>query len=352
MTDKHKILIVDDETRNVEILELLLEEHFEIETVGTGEAALEVVPRFMPDIILLDIMMPGINGYEVCQKIKENPKLQFIKIILVSGKALTEDRLKGYEYGADDYLVKPFDTDELLAKVRVFIKLKNAEEIDSIKSDFISLISHETNTPLNGIIGLSELLLEADHFSEEDRESIQMIHDSGYRLHEFIDKARLLCELKTDVKTTKSVEQYLGIVTNATHKADYKYKKGTIFDINIDADLNFMADWRLVSKAVVMLIDNAVKFSDNGTTVEVYTTEEHEMCNLVIVDYGCGLPESSISSIFNEFSVEDISHHSSGLGLSLATVKEIAHIHGGSIKMTSEHGVKTTLTFSIPIEKL
>ena len=350
MDIRHKILIVDDEPKNIDILEFTLEDDFEIKSASTGETALEILPLFAPDIILLDIMMPGINGYEVCRKIKTNPQFKFTKIILVSGKSLAEERLKGYECGADDYITKPFDTDELMAKVKVYLKLKNTEEVDNIKSNFLSLISHETNTPLNGIIGLSELLLESENLTSDELESIKMIYESGYRLHELLDKARLLCELKTDVKLTKTVEPYYGIIANSYSIVKDKYTKDVVTDIDISHDILLSADWGLISKAVTMLIDNAIKFSRDGGTVEIYTKLKADICELYIVDHGPGIAEEATSKIFEEFSIEDVAHHSNGLGLSLATVKEIAAIHHGSVRVTSTQNIKTTFILTLPIK--
>lgn len=348
----HKIMIIDDESRNRDLLECLLGEHFDIQKVDSGDKALEVVLTYMPDVILLDIMMPGLDGYETCRKIKENPKLKFIKIILVSGWNSIEDRLKGYECGADDYIAKPFDADELLAKINVYLKLKSMEEVDSIKGDFLSLISHETNTPLNGIIGLSELLLGRDDLSSEHLELIKMIHESGYRLHDFLNRAKLLCELKTGATIVKSFDLYLGVVKSSVEKVNKKYMKGVEINIDIDPELKLMADWGMISNAVTMLVDNAVKFSNDNGRVDIYTVVDDGRCDLYVVDYGLGISENSIRTIFDEFSVEDVSHHSSGFGLSLATIKEIASLHGGDIEVSSTPGVKTTFVLSLPYQNI
>ncbi len=126
--EKRRILIVDDSPVNVDILVELLEDEFELATAETGEDALRQLPSFAPDIVLLDIMMPGIDGYETCRRIKAGPLGPFTQVILVSGKGSTEERLEGYQAGADDYIVKPFDHDELLAKLAVQLRLREAVE--------------------------------------------------------------------------------------------------------------------------------------------------------------------------------------------------------------------------------
>lgn len=126
--NKRRILIVDDSPINVDILTELLEDQYELVSAASGEECLSILPQFAPDIVLLDIMMPGIDGYEACRRIKASPVGPFTQVILVSGKGSTQERLEGYQAGADDYIVKPFDHDELLAKLRVQLRLRTAVE--------------------------------------------------------------------------------------------------------------------------------------------------------------------------------------------------------------------------------
>jgi len=120
-----RILIVDDSPTNVEILRELLYDHYELETAASGEECLQKLLTFSPDLVLLDVMMPGIDGYETCRRIKQSPCGNFTQVILVTGKATMSERLQGYEVGADDYVVKPFDHDEFLAKVRVQFRMRD-----------------------------------------------------------------------------------------------------------------------------------------------------------------------------------------------------------------------------------
>ncbi len=116
---EYKVLIVDDDEMNVDILKDDLEDKFNVMAAGSGEEALSIIPDFLPNIILLDIMMTGIDGYEVCRRIRADKKNNFIKIILISGRAMENERQKGFEVGADDYITKPFDVDEVTEKIKV-----------------------------------------------------------------------------------------------------------------------------------------------------------------------------------------------------------------------------------------
>lgn len=164
MKHENKILIVDDNPINLEVLEERLE-GYHLAMAESGEEALKLVPTFQPDLILLDIMMDGMDGYQVCRELRKNPAYKQIKIIMVSAKALLSERMEGYKVGADDYVTKPFDGHELLAKVKVYLRLKSVEEIDQIKSDLLKLLLHETNTPLNTIIAPAEMLKENENLS-------------------------------------------------------------------------------------------------------------------------------------------------------------------------------------------
>lgn len=130
MATKKKILAIDDNETNLAVLEEILSDDYELHTASSGYEALAKALKVRPDLVLLDIMMPGIQGYEVCRKIREMPEIAQTKVIMLSAKAMISEKLRGYETGADDYLTKPFDTDELLAKIRVYLRQR---EFDSIE---------------------------------------------------------------------------------------------------------------------------------------------------------------------------------------------------------------------------
>ncbi len=122
MQKGHKILVVDDDQTNLKFLREILDDEYHLLTVDTGEEALSTIHEFNPKIVLLDIMLPGVSGYEVCEKIRQDEKLSQVKIILISAKAMINERQKGYEAGADDYITKPFDHEELLLKVQSILE--------------------------------------------------------------------------------------------------------------------------------------------------------------------------------------------------------------------------------------
>jgi putative two-component system response regulator len=152
MDPKGRILIVDDNAVNVDILRRILRKHYDLETAADGEECLAKLPAFKPQLVLLDIMMPGINGYDTCRQIKQSALGPFVQVILVSGKGSTAERLQGYEAQADDYVVKPFDHDEMLSKVRVHLRLAGTqrqlaaakEELQIYANDLEQLVARRT----------------------------------------------------------------------------------------------------------------------------------------------------------------------------------------------------------------
>jgi putative two-component system response regulator len=143
MEQRGRILIVDDNATNVDILCRLLRKDYDLATAASGEECLAVLPRFKPQLVLLDIMMPGMDGYEACRRIKSSAVGEFIQVILVSGKGSTAERVKGYEAQADDYLVKPFDHEELLSKVRVQFRLWDAQRQLTVAKDQLEIYASE-----------------------------------------------------------------------------------------------------------------------------------------------------------------------------------------------------------------
>ncbi|MDM8540681.1 hybrid sensor histidine kinase/response regulator [Desulfococcaceae bacterium HSG9] len=353
MQTKFKVLVVDDDPLNLNILEEIIGDIYEMASVNSGEAALEILPRFCPDLILLDIMMPGIDGYEVCRHIRDNERYKFTKIILVSGKALIAERLKGYEVGADDYVTKPFVAEEMEAKIRVFLRLKHTEEMDQIKTELLMLFSHETRTPLNGIISMSEFLQNDSSLNEKTRDHIRIITDSGYRLLDFVEKASTLCNLKYNSKLSTQKESIAIHLKSALTIVKYNLEnlnKKVSLDLNIKNDAELACDWNLVMKALQFIFDNAVKYSPDNGVISIGLDTDHSCCYVCITDQGEGIPPDWINRIFDEFAIRDILHHNKGLGLSLAITRHIMELHGGEISVTSEPGQGAAFTLTFPLE--
>ncbi len=347
-----KILLVDDDPLNLDIFCEILEDNYRYKTASSGEEALQLLPEFHHDLILLDIMMPGMDGYEVCRRIRLEPRFRHVKIILVSGKTSIEERLQGYAFGADDYITKPFVDDELLAKIKVFLRLKYVEEMEQLKSDLLTLFSHETRTPISSIVGAAELLQETLELPEESQNLLQMIVNNSERLLEFVEKAKLLVKLKSGRKPDRhlaSLKEY--ILRNLSKMEDRVLEKKITVVESVGDDLLLELDWPLIDKALEYVLDNAVKYAPEATVVEISQDVDDQSCLLKISDAGGKLKETEREKIFNEFSIEDIDHHHRGQGLSLAIVQQILASHGGEIDVSVVPGEKTTFNLKLPLQQ-
>jgi two-component system, sensor histidine kinase and response regulator len=345
-----RVLAVDDNARNLLIIQKCLAGEFELMTASSGEEALEIAPRFRPDLILLDIMMTGIDGYETCRRLRTTPGAAHCKIIMVSARGACSDRLAGYAAGADDYVTKPFEPDELVAKLKVYLRLKSVEEVDRLKSDLLGLLSHETRTPLSGILGPSALLLEEPGLTEEQREFVEMIRSSGQRLLALIEKVMYLSELKSglvplEIKTLDAAGLVNRSLVAARREAG---REDVAVELDVQRGLQFECDSQHVEFAVEAMVHNALRLSPTAGVVRIAVREAADGCLVSISDQGVGIAPEFIERVFDEFVVNNILHHAEGHGLSLATARLIAEQHGGSLTVQSQPGNGAEFRFTLP----
>lgn len=350
-----KILAVDDNVIDIMTVEKLLGDHYDLATASTGEQALDLAADFRPDIILLDNMMPGLDGGDVCRQIRSDRKLRHTKIIMVSGKSRVSERIEAYKAGADDYIIKPFNEDELLAKIQVYLRLKSVEELDQFKTDVLTLLCHEARTPLNSLIAPVEMLMSEEDVGQEDKKLlIEMVHSAAKRLHCFFENVMLLSYLKSGKLPLNPEPADLCEVVHeavcdvATKAAEHnviveeKFKSGHA--VNIDS--------AQIKRAVVSILDNAIRFSQSGARVNVCVDgppKAGESVCVSVTDRGKGIDPDFLPLVFEELSDPDIEHHSQGQGLSLSIAKQIVQHHNGTISVESEKGAGTTFTVRLPV---
>lgn len=351
MKAKSRILVVDDNVANIELLYEILGDSYVLASAHSGHEALQVACEFRPEMILLDIMMPGIDGYETCRRLKANPALVNAKIILVSAKAMTEERIKGYEAGADDYIVKPFNEDELLAKLVVFLRLKRVEEVDRIKTDLITLLNHETRTPLNGVIGPLHLLAEEGSMPDTERlELVDIAIRSAKRLAELLEKALLFSSLRSRGLTSRPRLNYLGETIREVlgEFAEQSEEKEIEFHASVCTGIAVETDSGLIKRAIAALIDNAIRHSPARGVIAINVTGTEELAMVQVSDAGPGVDPKQLPHIFDAFHSTDIAHHSHGHKLSLALAQQIALEHGGAIQVAPTPGGGATFTLRLP----
>lgn len=370
------ILIVDDNPHNLQVLGKLLQENkYEIEFATNGKAALEWLKAKQFDLILLDINMPGMTGFEVCTKIRSNPDLNNIPVIFLSAETERESILKGFELGAQDYLTKPFDSRELLVRVRTHLVLKDSLEkleklnksleekvlertqqlketneklealnlklidLDKVKAEFLSLISHEIRTPLNGIIGPLELLKEPVSTGEIS-DLVEVLDISVKRLEKFALNALLITRLKTKQFEIKKDKIHISkLINEVIDEAKGKFKSGNIQvkrNDEITRDLIY-GEAELIKKCIGNILDNAILFSPQDGTIEINTYVEDQSIICEIKDNGTGFATGAIDQVFELFAAGDAcKDNCTGIGLPIS--KMIMEANSGSIIIGNNPG--------------
>jgi two-component system sensor histidine kinase/response regulator len=352
MQRQDRILIVDDNPVNVAILEEMLGDGYHLTTATSGEEALALTSDVRPDLILLDIMMPGIDGYETCRRIRATPALRHTKIIMVSAKALVAERLQGYKAGADDYVTKPFEEEELLAKVRVYLRLKSVEEVDQLKYDILALLGHETRTPLSTIITPVRMLMADDDMDTEERAMLlRAVHDSAKRLQRLFEQVLKLSRMKSGAWEFEFVTAELNdVVRSAVYALTTQASERNVHIEQILPDAaTTLLDLEQMLAVITAILENAVRFSPPGERVVVRVWHDGDGFCVAVTDQGAGIDPDVLPQMFDEYAYANLAYHTEGQGFSLAIAREVVQAHDGRIEVASTPGAGTTFTVHLPI---
>jgi CheY-like chemotaxis protein len=340
MQGQDKVLIVDDDPFNISILQELLEDEYELAIAESGEDALIQAEKFRPDLILLDIMMPGMDGYDTCRRLRANTKLRYSKIVLVSAKAMLAERLKGYEAGADDYVTKPFDHAELLAKVKVFLRLKFMEELDELKSDFLTLLAHEMRTPLTKIMSPADLLARDDDIASKERRNFaRVILQAATHLESIIEQASLIfsfragkVDLDLDDGVTDLSETAKTIIESRKEQAK---SKGAVITLNCEGGPMVSSGSRYVQLVLGSLLDWMIESCPSQGRINVTIGKVEGETRLSVGGPVENMDAKSLSHMFEAFSTDDVNHYSGEVDLQLPLIREIVRHFGGDVTVRS-----------------
>jgi len=365
------ILIVDDEQKNLQVLGTILMDHkYNVVGANSGKNALKVLKHTIPDLMLLDIMMPDMNGYETCMHIKSDEKLKEIPVIFLTAKVEPEDIIKGFDAGGVDYITKPFNHAELLARISTHIELKQSRDAlkktehklqisNTSKDKFFTIIAHDLKSPFNAILNFSELLLtNFDKFNvEKQKELIGFIHQSGLNTYKLLENLLLwsssqrgIIDFNPKLKNLYTISKETVEFLNHTAVA-----KTITLKNEISEELYVMADKEMLVTILRNLLSNAIKFTPKGgiITINAYkiTNENnHNYTEISVNDNGVGIPKEKQSQLFK--TAEGVStkgtEDEGGTGLGLILCKEFVEKHGGKIKVESEENKGSTFIFSIP----
>jgi signal transduction histidine kinase len=354
------VLVVDDEPANIFLLQCILEgEGYRVATAKDGKKALAFMKERPPDVVLLDLMMPEMDGFAVLKQIASDPAMCQIPVIVVSAKIDVEDVKIALDLGALDYIRKPVDEEELFARLRSALRLKSREDhlrrLIALKEQFISIVSHDLRSPLTTIITYVEMMTMLKQYSEglsaEHLEFLDTIHQEGTRMNDYLNKLLNLAFLESGTfKLSRSVQQLSALVERSSK--DYQAqmeKKGISFEVDAPPDVSVDVDETLFIQVLNNLISNAMKFTKPSGKVKVSVSRDGEKTVLRVSDTGLGIDAEGRKRLFSEFS----KHYSwgtdgePGTGLGLSICKKILDAHGFDISVQSEPGVGTEFAISM-----
>ncbi len=366
-----KILIIDDTQENIALLvEILQKKGYHISAASSGERGIVIAEKIKPDLILLDIMMPGIDGYETCRRLKSQKKTKKIPIIFVSAKHETDDILTGFSVGGVDYINKPFFEEEVCARIKSQIKIQQlnrklkksrnkAIKANNAKSIFLANMSHELRTPMHGILSLSSLgIKKHKNLSIDDSlKYFTYIKSSADRLLGLINNLLDLAKLESG-KMELSIHQDSLLQISRTcideqqARLDELEIKINFSEDNVSNSMNL--DPIRIGQVITNFLSNAIKFSAKGDTLDISITNAEIRTNqdayfFSIRDRGLIIPEDELKTVFKKFSQSSVKiNNIEGTGLGLTISKEIIDAHHGKIWLENHPDGGVLSCFIIP----
>ncbi|MCR4408141.1 MAG: hybrid sensor histidine kinase/response regulator [Anaerolineae bacterium] len=363
------ILVVEDDTHMREGIQDTLEMHgYEVWTAKDGADGLQVLESLVPDLILSDIAMPTMDGYEFYEAVRRNPRWTLVPFIFLTARGERTDILQGKRLGVDDYLTKPFETEDLLTAVEA--RLKRMAEVraateaekDELRKAILDALPHELRTPLTYIKGYTSLLLQNTALMQPEivHEALEAIRSGGDRIGNLVEDFVFLVTLDTgEVAATieaacEPIDLRFILRTLVTDYQQAAAERQVTIELNIDPSLPRVQGYaQYLANALGRLLSNAIKFSKrDGGRVTIQAWADQGEVHVAIKDTGIGLPAAEIPKIFERFyQVDRARLEQQGVGLGLPIARGIIEAHGGRIVVESEVGVGSTFTVILPIRQ-
>jgi|KBSSwiStaDraftv2_1062776.scaffolds.fasta_scaffold153617_2 signal transduction histidine kinase len=383
------ILVVDDIAANRNLLSATLEpKGYEVLLASNGTSALKVAGRAQPNLILMDVNMPEMDGYEACRQLKIMPGLAEIPVIFITANDDPDSLVKAFQAGGVDYITKPFKEQEVLMRVETHVKIhtltralensnqelavKNSEleaevrrrkeaeekanEANDAKSRFLSFISHEMRSPLITVIGFSEELTNAlnDEALAQSREDATRIRNAGGQLLDLINNLLDLSRIEAG-KMPLNLEEFplVPLVTELGKDAEPLIRRnGNKCSVHFDGEIGIVrADATKLKQVLMNLISNAAKFSRNGEIRISIRVAEAGRFEIAVADSGIGMTEEQVARLFQPYqqATNSTAGQFGGTGLGLAISRQFCRLMGGDLIVASEAGKGSTFTAMLPV---
>ncbi|PPS45801.1 hybrid sensor histidine kinase/response regulator [Chroococcidiopsis sp. TS-821] len=357
---RDNILVVDDSPDNVFLIQTILEEEgYTISTAEDGSTALRLVEQSPPQLVLLDVMMPGMDGFEVTQRIRRNSQLPFIPILLIT--AYDQPSVaQGLDMGADDFIRKPVEVDELLARVRSLLRLKHSvDERDQIarqREDFVSRLTHDLRTPLVAADRMLALFQQGalGELSPTMKEAIATMARSNQNLLQMVNTLLEVYRFEADRKVLNfmpiDLQEILAEVVKELEPLAQEKNLPLQLDVESQDNPKVIGDRLEIHRLFTNLVGNAIKFTDSGSvTVRIKPSNKaaDKYITIEVADTGTGIPQEEQATLFERF--RQGSHKRSGSGLGLYLSRRIVEAHQGTIEVRSTPGQGSVFSVDLPI---
>ncbi|MEI6071475.1 MAG: hybrid sensor histidine kinase/response regulator [Verrucomicrobiae bacterium] len=368
------ILVVDDTLENLELLsEMLKANGYKVRPVTGGAPALQAARSAPPDLILLDINMPNMNGYDVCQRLKADDALKGIPVIFISALGDAMDKVKAFQCGGVDYITKPFWIAEVLARASTHLSLRrlqldleghNArlEEtvrartreiteardqlaeanqrlgiLDQAKSDFLSIISHELRTPLNGLFGITELILDECRSNPTVEALCGDFNRCRDKILTIVEDSQILTQIDVKADLFLNAQASLGSALTDAKAHCIEFARSHQVDIGSFPALSgqVAGDAELLAKAFEALLETAIRFSKPGGVIAISATDSDSGVLLQIESSGQTIPEKFLPRFFDVLAIAEAMFPGGDLGLRPAVAERIISLFGGSVSVTN-----------------
>lgn len=360
------ILIVDDVPQNLQVLRSTLQKsNYRIAAANNGEVALRYLQKNTPDLILLDVMMPIINGFEVCKQIKAQEHLKNIPVIFLTARTEKEDVVKGFEAGGVDYITKPFNMSELMSRVKTHISLKNARDtilkmnqdlvaLNEEKTELMHIASHDLKNPLTAILMHAQSLKDRNPEGSENFEGGGAILRSGSKMLDIITKLLDIQRLEAgEEESTPELIDVIELVSQALKDhQNHAQRKHITLQWSPQNELFFTeSNWRLLQQVLDNLLSNALKYTPckGQVTVDIQPGEDQTL-RLSIADSGPGFTPEDQQRMFQKFARlsarPTADEDSTGLGLSI--VKRLCELLGITLELSTQAGKGSCFTLILP----
>ncbi|HJW83957.1 MAG TPA: ATP-binding protein [Anaerolineae bacterium] len=363
---RHRILVVeDDEAMAGGISDVLELAGYEVQTAHNGREGLAALDGWSPDLIVSDIMMPEMDGYDLFKGVRARPELISIPFIYLTAKGQKVDIRQGKTMGAEDYLVKPFDWEDLLVAVKSrlerFQEIRTASEteIATLKNRILNTLSHEFRTPLTYISGYADLLQDKDLPPADLQHFLKRLQSGSMRLSRLVEDFLFLVSLQAgeaEMAYRLQRDHFAGWSTLVervlANHADKAAARRVTFSSQVDASIpGTMLHAAFVESAVSRLVDNAVKFTMNKPgDIHVEVSARDGGVQIAVSDEGIGINSEHLPTIFEPFhQIDREKHEQQGAGVGLAIVKGIADMHGGKVEVKSTPGAGSTFMIWLPL---